>query len=374
MNESVGMNGQWLGTFEGGRIIVNIDELELTYDGIAYLWEDDPKFPSSVAVFSTPNKERSFKLRTSAIQAIDPASGLPAAWDTVKEKYGSELNFSTYADIEGSFTDNSLTFSWMTDTGVSASCVLPRSRADQPSELVASEMKWDEFKAYVATLRRRHYIFRGQNEPWRLRTSFHRAGRAELARYLREDIPVLHRHLSAKTRHVFDLQKPDENGAFFNLVQHHGYPTPLLDWSYSPFVAAFFAYRRISNKVSDQAGAKEKVRINVFDQARWKKDYKQVLLLLVPGLHVSIGEFIAIENERLIPQQAVTTLTNVDDIEAYVKLKETESKKYLWAIDLPARDRRQVFRELSYMGITAGSLFPGLDGACEELAERNFQT
>jgi hypothetical protein len=29
-------------------------------------------------------------------------------------------------------------------------------------------------------------------------------------------------------------------------------------------------------------------------------------------------------------------------------------------------------RELSFMGITAGALFLGLDGACEELAERNF--
>lgn len=32
----------------------------------------------------------------------------------------------------------------------------------------------------------------------------------------------------------------------------------------------------------------------------------------------------------------------------------------------------EVMRELSYMGITAGSRFPGHDGACEELRERNF--
>jgi hypothetical protein len=36
------------------------------------------------------------------------------------------------------------------------------------------------------------------------------------------------------------------------------------------------------------------------------------------------------------------------------------------------RERKRVVRELGYMGITASSLFPGLDGACEELKERNF--
>jgi hypothetical protein len=45
-------------------------------------------------------------------------------------------------------------------------------------------------------------------------------------------------------------------------------------------------------------------------------------------------------------------------------------RKYLSAIDLPVSERKQVVQELGYMGITAGSLFPGLDGACEELRER----
>jgi hypothetical protein len=39
----------------------------------------------------------------------------------------------------------------------------------------------------------------------------------------------------------------------------------------------------------------------------------------------------------------------------------------------PIRDCKQVILELGYMGITAGSLFPGLDVACEELRERNFE-
>jgi hypothetical protein len=82
----------------------------------------------------------------------------------------------------------------------------------------------------------------------------------------------------------------------------------------------------------------------------------------------------ALENNRMLPQQAVSTVASVDDIETHIqKMESIYSKKFLRAIDLPVRDRKQAMRELSYMGITAGSLFPGLDGTCEELAERNFE-
>jgi hypothetical protein len=63
----------------------------------------------------------------------------------------------------------------------------------------------------------------------------------------------------------------------------------------------------------------------------------------------------------------------VDDIETYILSKETAAKKYLQVVDLPLNERDAVMRELAMMGVTAGSLFPGLDGACEELKERFFR-
>ena len=75
----------------------------------------------------------------------------------------------------------------------------------------------------------------------------------------------------------------------------------------------------------------------------------------------------------MIPQQSVSSVTNVDDIETYIREVEiAKGKSYLYSIDLPESQRSEVFDELSFMGLTAGSLFPGLDGACEELKERNF--
>lgn len=190
-----------------------------------------------------------------------------------------------------------------------------------------------------------------------------------MTRFLIQDIPVLHQRLTARTKHVFNLDSPKENGAFFNLARNHGYPMPLLDWTYSPYVAAFFAFRNVLKKAVDR----DPVRIFIFNQKKWKSNLNQLVMLNTAGLHLSIFEFLAIDNERLIPQQSAMTVTNIDDIEAYVSGWEDRFKcKYLWAVNIPLSERNRAIKELSYMGITAGSMFPGLDGACEELREKFF--
>jgi hypothetical protein len=249
--------------------------------------------------------------------------------------------------------------------------VLPRSKAGDPSELVPTALDWNGFKQYVGGLERRGRLFRGQKEPWRLRTSFHREGRANVLKYFTTEVPSVHRTLSARTKHFFDIKDQDQLWSFLNLIQHHGFPTPLLDWTYSPYVAAFFAFRGVGQTESQLP--ERSIRMFVFDEERWRRDYRQFPQLVARFPHVSLVAPLALENDRFVPQQAALVSTNIDDIETYLDQKAPGRESYLKVFDLPWSERDMAMSELHYMGISAGSLFPGLDGACEELKERNFR-
>ena len=374
------MNGQWIGEYKGsnnGVITLNMDDLGTHFEGIAYLLDSNGNLPTIACFLSTKSKAKNFKFKVKFINVINPATGNIDTWNNVKSIFHSEIKFPSTAKIEGSWDDKHLKIKWETDIGTHGNTTLLKSKAEKPSEYkpVVTIKNWEQFKNYVTGLKTREFLFRGQSQPWRLRTKYHRTGRANLERFLNEYRIALYKHLSARTKHLFDITIPEQNGSFFNLAQHHGYPTPLLDWTYSPFVSAFFAFREITNSETKLSVHKnKKVRIFVFNQKKWRYDFRQLNQLTSPHPHFSIMEFIAIDNERMVPQQAASGVANIDDIESYLRFMENSKKQnYLEVIELPWKERPKVMRELSIMGITAGSLFPGLDGACEELKERFFE-
>jgi hypothetical protein len=369
------MNGQWIGRYSGtnsGQLVVDLDDMGTHYEGIACAYDDDQSLPGTFVSIKTTDKENTFRGRF-PLMPIDPRTGEPNIWANVASLFPAGVTMPIDAEVGLNLDGDTLRVEWKTDINTSGSTEIRRTRAHTPTDYqpLLEVNSWGTYKAFVGGLDHRRYIFRGQANPLRLRTGFHRTGRANLPRFLNDDMRTLHRHLSLRTSHVFDLSIPDENGAFFNLVQHHGYPTPLLDWTFSPFVAAFFAYHRIRNSYA-RAAKDEKVRIFIFDQRAWREKFNQVFHLTWRKPHFSIMEFIAMDNERLIPQQSISSVTNIDDIETYIRSMENHETQFLRIVDLPMRERPSVMKELSVMGITAGSLFPGLDGACEELRERFF--
>lgn len=372
------MNGQWVGSYHDngstiGTVVFDIDDMGTHYMGIAYVFPVNQLEPHLAFYIKTSDRKWNFELSLEPIP-IHPHTRLFVRWEQIAQLYPN-IDFPSLIKAKFSYSNKIMKIEWQSDKNTNGQVSLEKRQGKGKTEYIPLEdvKDWGSFKTFVNSTSCNGCIYRGQAQPQRLRTSFHRTERANLERFL-QDIRVLHRHLSARTNHIFNLDNADENGAFFNLVQHHGFPTPLLDWTYSPFVSAFFAYHKISNhEAKKRSNRNKKVRIFIFDQAKWRTDYNQLSSLTRIPLHFSIMEFIAINNERMIPQQAISSVTNIDDVESYIReCEKRQNTQYLRIVDLPVSERPKVMTELRLMGITAGSLFPGLDGACEELKEKLF--
>jgi hypothetical protein len=368
------LRGQWTGPFAGsgsGDVIVEFDRVGDEHIGSVTVFSSEPNAPITVCWLSVPFDLKEFDQRL-PLRFYDFRSNEPVEAHRLVDIYSGAQQWPKHADTKWRLSTNTLYLSWELPNNTHGLAVLNQGNPRAPSVRVplTTVDNWTKFKEYATSIKPYRYFFRGHSDnKWRLRTYFHRTGRADLRRFMTMDIPALHRLLSGLTTHFFNLSNPIENGAFYALAQHHGYPTPLLDWTQSPFVAAYFAYRTLPK---EQRTDQHKVRIIILDAKMWGR-LPQLSVVAPARKHMSILAPVGIENTRLVPQQAYLTISNVDDIEGYIaEVEEATNTKFLDVIDLPGSERQLVMTELAMMGITAGSMFPGLDGACEQLREQNF--
>lgn len=369
------LKGQWITRYSGtnsGTAVLELDELDRCFAGAGVAWDDNPALPNSKVQILTPSKSTTQNLKNLSVMPIDEI-GNPLSRETLDLLKGQGIFMPATIDLDMQLNASGLSIQWRSSIGTAGGAIAtaPKTRGGQPSELKPTPLRrgWESFKQTVNALDQKRFIFRGQeNNTWRLRTSFHRTGRADLERYINADIQSLQKTFSALTQHAFDLRNPLHYAAFLNLAQHHGYPTPMLDWTWSPYVAAFFAFRNVPR----HRVGRRKVRIYKLDMAEWGKLIRMEKLGVFRP-NVTVIDALAFGNARAISQQSISTVSNVDDMETHIDIvAQQHGKKYLEVFDLAASDREHIMKELALMGITAGALFPGLDGACESLKERNF--
>lgn len=225
---------------------------------------------------------------------------------------------------------------------------------------------WPEFKRdLVAELfpgqpyRRGVYLFRGMRSPrWRLEPSFDRAFRHVAV----AERPKMFDALLASFRddcraYGVPAEDCDDDRRLIALGQHHNLPTRLLDWTTSPYVAAFFAYEGVVDRGSDDSHVV--VWVLHLQSELWTNE--NVEIISAPSHY----------NTRARNQSGCFTLSRgphacLEDLAEEVPGTDAALTRVL----LPVDDTHHALSDLDLMGINAQHLFPDLVGVAATCTAR----
>jgi hypothetical protein len=236
------------------------------------------------------------------------------------------------------------------------------------------------------------YLFRGQgNSRWALDTTLERHGQRdkEFAEYYRlisvirpqvetftgttwgalPSVPDVNN--SAQEYDKFSLMLDGIYGGFpaysyMAYLRHHGFPSPLLDWSRTPYVAAYFAFRHAD---------KERVAIYVYLERAgsikgWSSDESQIHTL---------GPYVQTHRRHFLQQSTYTICLRFRINTGWyfaphesVFSRNVPNQDVLWKFTIPATERTKVLKVLDSYNLNAFSLFDSNEALMETMALRHI--
>jgi hypothetical protein len=251
--------------------------------------------------------------------------------------------------------------------------------------------RWEEFDGHLKQLGHTpsdKLLFRGHSSAtWSLETTLERAGKhgMPLIDYysLISSISSSVQSFTGKSWDVPEDDKVQELAAdydqlsrvlrrgklpgysYMSYLRHHGFPSPLLDWTQSPYVAAYFAFARPTDDdvaifvycempegIKTRSGGKAQIR--------------------------NLGPNVLTHRRHFLQQSAYTMCLQFENNRWCFAPHESvfahgdNEQDALWKFTIPSTERHEVLRSLDAYNLNAFSLFDSEDALMETLSIRRI--
>ena len=268
-------------------------------------------------------------------------------------------------------------------------------RFDTGSDLFRHLQSWP--------LKKQRWAFRGHaSASWRLKTTIERIEDEYRDNFRSDAEEYILRTFKRRAHHYLsNLPKDDTDELeWLALMRHHGAPTRLLDWTRSPYVAAFFATAEarpnepsavwaidiaaVRNEAIELLSSADSINVSptkAFSFSEREIFNSVFMAQTLPAIVAPVQPFKT--NERVTSQQSLFLCPNSTMFGFEFALKQVLSSDHdrmheeyekefgpdqiatperLFKLVIAPSARQEILRELHRMNITYATLFPGLDG------------